>query len=79
MSVVETLPEFHGQGLFDRPGHLRDNLLDKLRVFHQSRSLSVTHDFRHRTAHIDVQNVEGLVLNLRGNLRHQIRLGAEKL
>ena len=50
-----------------------------LKIAHEGRALIVVHDLRHRTAHVDVQNIERFIDQLLGGDRHGLGVGSEQL
>ena len=75
----KSFPDLHGHGLFDG---LRDTLHDFSRkggIFHEGGAFAVVDDLRHRTAHVDIQDIKGQILNRSRHLRHQLRLRAKEL
>ena len=63
-----------------RFGDCRDDFRRVYRVFHQRAALSVADDFRHGTAHIDIQQrIASVARQFFRRARHHIRLMAENL
>ena len=71
--VVKSLPDLDGHrfpGRFHCPGH---DLVDKPGLLHQGGALPVLHHLGHRAAHVDVQDLEGQLLQGFGLLADHIR------
>ena len=58
---------------------LRHNLLDQFGILKKCRAFPIVDHLRHRTSHIDIQNIKRLLLYALGNLCHQIRFTSKNL
>ena len=56
-----------------------DNCSCPFKIAHEGGSFIVVHDFRHRTPHVDVQNVKGFFRQLCGSYCHGLGVGSEQL
>ena len=79
MFLIKAFSNFHRHRFFHRFYHLGQNLFHQLRIFHQCRSLMVIHHFWHRTAHIEIKDLKGTLLDLRCHSCQNIRIWSEQL
>ena len=77
--ILKTDTNFHCQWLLNGRRNAFHNLHDQIRIFQKSRTLTVIYHLRHRTSHIDIQNVKRLFLDFLRYLRHQLRLASKEL
>ena len=74
MIVIESLSDFYSYRFVDCLYCLSDNLPCQFRVLHQRRSLTVIHNFRHRTSHINIQQIKRTFLDFMRYIRNYIRI-----
>ena len=59
--------------------HRGHNLFNGIRIFHQCAALPVSGYLRHRTSHINIENVKRLILQHARGFCHDVRVGSEQL
>ena len=77
--LLKSFADLYRYRLFYCPGNPLHDLSRQFRILHQCGTFAVIDYFRHRTAHIDIENIKRPLFNLGGGLCHDLRIGTEDL
>ena len=79
MIAVKSLTDFHRHRFFHCTHHRRHDRPYLLGIFHQRGTFPVVDHLGNRTAHIDIQDIKGMLFDLRRNQPHHLRIRSKQL